>query len=176
MQHQPSSQVESPPNLSLSQKLRQLPQSLKILFKPLQRALPSRAKKFSKLPPRQKSRVLVQALQDATLECLREQHHLIAQDWKKRDAMLTKLAESFTDGKWCPEGLLPDDVAIVPDWMISSVVMRLSSGQPVGGFEVKIHELYEAAAANPAPVPQVSPGHRASSEIQGRRAGPRRRM
>jgi hypothetical protein len=74
---------------------------------------------------------------------------------ERREAFNT-LATAFIEGDWAPEGLSREDVEAIPEWLIRAIVLCTADGRPIGGYEVKIHEYYQALqSAASTSMPQV---------------------
>jgi hypothetical protein len=118
------------------------------------------------LTPREKAHVLITALHECTMACLTEQAHLFGYDRKQRHAALNALAKSFGSGEWIPEGLSGEEMRMVGEGMIADIVHRIANGYGVSGYEVKLHELFQAQT-----LPEMRPaGDRPQQPRNQRRA------
>lgn len=137
---------------------------------------------------RRKARILVQAVQDDTLACIRAQRHLFgaARDPERVEA-LRQLALSFYDGAWCPEGLTKDDITALGEATIENLVWAVNCGESLLAYEVDIHarfqrqlEAHGAVPSRPAlpaapSLPALRPERR-SRLYPPERAGTHRRL
>lgn len=117
---------------------------------------------------------MVQAIQDITLGCLREQQHIITQDRIVRRAMLIELADSLTT-RWIPPGLTPADMDLVEPWMVRNIVLNTAEGIPIAAYESEIYRRFTQAEED-SPVPAVPVHQHRSGPHSTRRAGPRRHL
>jgi hypothetical protein len=111
-------------------------------------------------------------IQQQMHECLRQQAGLWS--WHEREDAIQSLADALTE-HWAPEGLTDEDMGVIDPMLIRAMALAIGHGLPIGGYEVKIHELFQRLEA-PAPLPEVrEPGYNGHLSA-GRRAGPRRRV
>lgn len=124
--------------------------------------------------PREKARLLVQSLQDVTFACMREQRHILGYGAQDRLVALRRLAESLTEGDWCPKGLKKAELDLIGTGLIEDVVWATANGVSVNTLETKIYELFRLAAEHQN-LPEVRPlrNGRESSRLRPR---PRRRV
>jgi hypothetical protein len=106
------------------------------------------------LDPRMKAHLLVNALSDATIQCLSTQAHLFGHQPKERADALDALSVSLATGEWVPEGLNRADMDYIGYGLISDVVWAISRGQGIAGYEIKIHEYFRQQSEG---VPEVRP-------------------
>jgi hypothetical protein len=71
---------------------------------------------------------------------------------KQRHAALYTRAKSFGSGEWILEGLTGDEMRVVGEGMIADIVHRIATGYGVSGYEVKLHQLFQAQT-----VPELRP-------------------
>lgn len=119
--------------------------------------------------------MLVQALQDATLQCLREQRELFGRDIRERQDNLHRFADNLIDTHWHPDELSQEDVGHIEPWVITSIVLNTANGLPLGGYEAHIHERFTRLQAGET-LPEVPVNPYRSGIYSGRRAYPRRRV
>lgn len=107
------------------------------------------------LTPREKARTLVQALDEATHACLREQAHIMGYALE-RNVALNQLAISFAESDWCPKGLAREDIEMIGYGWIADVVWAIANGHSLSAYEIKIHELFRLKAEGQT-LPPVRP-------------------
>lgn len=137
---------------------------------PLLKALEQMGMPQGPTTSRQKARLLVQAIEQDTQACIREQRHLIGYGAADRLEALRVMAENLMDSDWCPKGLSKSEIAMIGNGLIEDVVWTVANGHSIAPLEAKIYELFqlESEKKNLPPMRELQRDGRERSRLRPR--------
>lgn len=117
---------------------------------------------------RLKARILVQAVQDAVLACLRDNSHLFAFDAKTRNQSLADLSWNLWSSAWSPEPLTVEDMDAVGWNVFDQIVWATADGRSLWPLEAKCYERLRDASDADVPPLRGDRDHRPATRWEGR--------